>query len=83
MSEAQDTRDGFACDLDNAERQLAEAQQALEPFALFYQTRAKAAPHVAAEDSPIPLLSYRNVHLGDKHFRAAAEVFVSILTKGE
>ena len=51
---------------------LAELRgDALTPFALYHQARVQAAPRTAAKDSPIPVLSYGKVHLGDKHFREA------------
>jgi len=44
---------------------------ALRPFAEYHRERCRLHPNVSKTDSTIPVVSYGEARIGDKHFRAA------------
>lgn len=68
--------------LAEAETEKAALRAAQEPFAFYHRERCRLHPKVAKTDSTIPVESYGEARIGDKHFRAADAALSAPAGKG-
>ncbi len=64
-------KEAGVCPICRLEAACAAKDEALRPFAEYHRERCRLHPNVSKTDSTIPVVSYGEARIGDKHFRAA------------